>query len=56
MQLFGSEAQWAANIQNVVAKHVRVAFGTVWDAFMGSAHRQAQHIYSQAFLLSKPQY
>lgn len=54
MQLFGSQAQRAANIQNVMAKHVRVACSTVWDAYMGSAHSKARYISSLDFLSSMP--
>jgi len=54
MQLFGSQAQRAANIQNVMAKHLRVACSTVWDAYMGSAHSEARYISSLDFLSSMP--
>jgi len=49
MQLFGSQAQRAANIQNVMSKHLRFAVSTTWDACMGPAHRQPQHISFSGF-------
>ncbi len=49
MQLFGSEAQRAASIQNVMLKRLRFAVSTAWDAFMGHAHSLAQHISFSGF-------